>query len=139
MLYVPVQLARVELLVSTRPCCLSVIVSRVLLTALPACLAVPSAVADVPVQVLPDDVAAELPGGLLLRGPAEQLHAVLHLPHAHHLHRVCVCLPGHRTTPQQDARLDVDKVGGAVWGTSWARPRLQRNQLPADRTRGCCI
>jgi hypothetical protein len=61
-------------------------------------------------QVLPDDVAVELPGDLLLCSAAEQLHAVLHLPHAHHLHSVCVRMLGHSTTPQQDTSLDVDQV-----------------------------
>lgn len=62
------------------------------------------------VQVLPDDVAAELPGDLLLYSAAEQLHAVLHLPHAHNLHSVRVCLLGHCSTSQQDTRMDVDQV-----------------------------
>jgi hypothetical protein len=38
------------------------------------------------VQVLPDDVAAQFPGPLLLHRAAERLHAVLHLPNAHPVH-----------------------------------------------------
>ena len=49
-------------------------------------------------QVLPDDVAAELPGGPGLHCAAEQLHAVLHLPHAHPLHHHGVRRP--RPGPQ---------------------------------------
>ena len=37
--------------------------------------------------------AAELPGDGHLHRAGEQLHAVLHLPHAHHLHSLCVRLP----------------------------------------------
>ena len=47
-------------------------------------------------QVLPDDVAAELPGGAGVHSATEQLHAVLHLPYAHplHYHGVCCAGPG---------------------------------------------
>ena len=45
-------------------------------------------------QVLPDDVAAQLPGGYGVHSAAEQLHAVLHLPHAHALHHHGVRSPG---------------------------------------------
>ena len=47
-------------------------------------------------QVLSDDVAPELPGGPGVCDPAEQLHAVLYLPHAHPLyhHGVCSIGPG---------------------------------------------
>ena len=41
-------------------------------------------------QVCPDDVAAELPGDHSVHCSAQQLHAVLHLPHAHHLHHLCL-------------------------------------------------
>lgn len=45
-------------------------------------------------QVLPDDVALELSGDHGLHCAAEQLHAVLHLPHAHSVHHHGVCCPG---------------------------------------------
>ena len=45
------------------------------------------------VQVLPDDVEAELPRYHDLHRAAEQLHAVLHLPNAHPVHHHGVCHP----------------------------------------------
>ena len=53
------------------------------------------------VQVLPDDVAPELPGGRGVRGAAQQLHAVLHLPHAHHLHHLRLRCSGPGPPPQR--------------------------------------
>ena len=52
-------------------------------------------------QVLPDDVAIELPGGAGLHCAAEQLHAVLHLSHAHPLHHHGVRCPGSGPQIQQ--------------------------------------
>ena len=52
-------------------------------------------------QVLPDDVAAELPGGAGVHCAAEQLHAVLHLSHAHPLHHHGLRCPGSGPQIQQ--------------------------------------
>ena len=53
-------------------------------------------------QVLPDDVEVKLLGGSGLHCPSEQLHAVLHLPHAYPVHRYGVRRLGPGPTLQQD-------------------------------------
>ena len=55
-------------------------------------------------QVLSDDVAIEFPGGAGVHCAAEQLHAVLYLPHAHSLHHHGVCCLGPRPQIQQKQR-----------------------------------
>lgn len=66
---------------------------------LPAALQ-PNVVCSDWLQVLSDDVAVEFPCDFLLHSAEKQLHVVLHLPDAHHLHGVCVCQSGHCTTTQ---------------------------------------
>ena len=53
-------------------------------------------------QVLPNDVEAEFLGGPGMHRTAEQLHAVLHLPHAHPLHHHGVRCFGPGPQIQQD-------------------------------------
>ncbi len=65
-------------------------------------------------QVLPDDVAAELPGSAGVHCAAEQLHAVLHLSHAHPLHHHGLRCPGSGPQIQQKQRWYHLQVGATM-------------------------
>lgn len=65
-------------------------------------------------QILSDDVAVELPGGIHLCGDAQRLHVVLHMPDAHHLHCATPAPLGCITPFQFNLRTVLLRLGPSV-------------------------